>query len=84
MYYGRILAIIAIIYFGLHVIVGTLECRDTFCPGDRESDWVYEYTDEDSGKRMIVIDGKPIYKEMWEKNLGLDKAGLDRIAGEKE
>lgn len=84
MYYGRLLGIFALIYFGVHIVSGFVECQNTFCPGDRESDWVYEYTDDDTGKRMIVIDGKPLYKDMWEKNLGIDKASMDRIVDKDE
>lgn len=72
MHYGRILAIVTLLYFGVHMVVGFVECQNTFCPGDREDDWVYEYTDDD-GKRMIVIDGKPLNKDVWAKSLGLDK-----------
>lgn len=72
MYYGRLLAILFFVYFGGHIISGFIECQNTFCPGDREDDWVYEFTDDD-GRRMIVIDGKPLDKELWKKDLGLDK-----------
>jgi hypothetical protein len=67
---ARLLAYIAVIYFGAHVITGSLECTYNFCPGDSESDWVYEYTD-DSGKRYIVIDGKPVSKDTYDRNLGI-------------
>jgi hypothetical protein len=73
MYLGRTLAIVGVIYFGSHIVHGYLECESSFCPGDREADWIYEYTDEDTGRRMIVVDGKPVYKDVWEKNLGIDK-----------
>lgn len=68
----RLFAYIFFIYFGAHVIYGAIECTYNFCPGDSESDWVYEYTD-DWGKRFIVIDGKPIDKDIYDKNLGIGK-----------
>jgi hypothetical protein len=77
MYRFHVLAIFAVIFFGAHVINGAIECHTTFCPGDRESDWVYEYTDDD-GKRMIVIDGKPLDKELWKKHLGIDKLKVEQ------
>lgn len=49
--------VVSVAYFGLHLIGGWSYCTDNFCPGDREADWVYEYTD-DSGKKFIVVDGK--------------------------
>lgn len=70
--FGRLLVYICVIYFGAHVIMGTLECTYNFCPGDSEHDWVYEYTD-DAGKRYIVIDGKPISKDTYDRNLGIGK-----------
>jgi hypothetical protein len=64
MYYGRILLIVASIYFGSHVIYGYLDCAINFCPGDNERDYVYEYTDE-NGKTFIVEDGATIPKEKY-------------------
>lgn len=59
--------VISLLYFGIHLIIGFSYCQDNFCPGDREADWVYEYTDDD-GKRFVVVDGKPMsieqYKEL--------------------
>jgi len=72
MYLGRTLAIAGIVYLSLHVISGYWYCADNFCPGDRESDWVYEYTDND-GKRYIVIDDKPILKDTFDQQLGIGK-----------
>lgn len=50
------------------MVSGTLYCWDNFCPGDREDDWVYEYTDDD-GKRFIVIDDKPMPIEQWKQHV---------------
>lgn len=68
MYLGRTLAIAGTIYMGIHIVVGAVVCQNEFCPGDREADWVYEYTDDD-GKRFVVIDGKPILKEQYKEQL---------------
>jgi hypothetical protein len=56
MYYGRILAVVGILYFGMQLISGAITCRNEFCPGDNEKDYVYEVTDA-SGKSSIVVDG---------------------------
>jgi hypothetical protein len=76
MYLGRTLAIAGIAYLAVHVISGAFVCYNEFCPGDRESDWVYEYT-EDDGRRMIVIEGKPIDKDTYDRNLGIGKYDED-------
>lgn len=65
MYYGRILFIACIVYFGGHMVYGYYNCATSFCPGDSENDWVYEYTD-DSGKKFIVEDGATIPKEQYD------------------
>ena len=65
MYRLHVLLGIAILYFGAHLIGGYLECEHTFCPGDREQDWVYEFKDED-GKRFVMIDGAPISREIYD------------------
>jgi hypothetical protein len=72
MYYGRILAVVTIVYFSIHIAIGLYTCHNEFCPGDSESDWVYEFTDDD-GKRYIVIDDKPILKDSYDRNLGIGK-----------
>ena len=64
MYYGRILAVVLVLYFGGHLAYGYLNCANNFCPGDNESDYVYEYED-DSGKKFIVEDGATIPKEQY-------------------
>jgi hypothetical protein len=58
-------------FFAIHVVNGAWTCYNKFCPGDNEQDWVYEYTDEDTGKRMIVIDGKKIPKTEYQKQMGI-------------
>jgi len=65
MYLGRVLAFIGIVYFGSHIVYGYLNCASSFCPGDNERDYVYEYTD-DSGKKFIVEDGATIPKEQYD------------------
>jgi hypothetical protein len=60
----RVLVILGASYIILNCVFSYLHCQDNFCPGDRESDWVYEYTD-DSGKKYIVVDGKPLLKEQY-------------------
>jgi hypothetical protein len=77
MYRPYLLGIFAVVFFGYHILSGSWICYNEFCPGDRESDWVYEYTDDDTGKRMIVIDGAPLDKETWEKELGVDKIKVE-------
>ena len=72
----RLFGVLALIYFGVHVISGSWTCYNEFCPGDRESDWVYEYTDDD-GKRYIMIDDKPILKDTFDQNLGIGKYDRD-------
>jgi hypothetical protein len=72
MYLGRTLFIAGFLYFAVHFITGYYYCVDNFCPGDREADWVYEYTDDD-GRHMIVVDGKPLDKKTWEKDRGIEK-----------
>jgi hypothetical protein len=64
MYYWRIWLVAGVTYIMLNAVFGYLHCMDNFCPGDRESDWVYEYTDDD-GKRMIMTDGAVVPKEQW-------------------
>ena len=65
MYSGRMLFILAFVYFGAHVVIGYLNCSSGFCPGDNENDYVYEYTDA-SGKKFIVEDGATIPKEQYD------------------
>lgn len=65
MYYGRILFILASVYFGAHIVFGFLNCYNGFCPGDSETDYVYEFTDS-SGKKFIVEDGATIPKEQYD------------------
>ena len=77
MYLGRTVAIAGIVYLAIHVVTGAFKCYSEFCPGDRESDWVYEYTDDD-GRRMIVIDGLSLDKKTWEKDLGIDKLKVEK------
>lgn len=55
----RWVAILALVYFGIHVIFGVINCYDKFCPGDSENEWIYEYTDHE-GKKFIVVDGDHI------------------------
>jgi hypothetical protein len=62
--------VLSVLYFGVHLTSGYFYCEENFCPGDRESDWVYEYADED-GKKFIVVDGKPMPKEQWQQKLGV-------------
>jgi hypothetical protein len=58
-YHLRILLIFAAFYFGGHVILSVIECSRYMCVGDSERDWIYEYTNDD-GKRMIVVNGDHI------------------------
>jgi hypothetical protein len=76
MYLGRTLTIAGIIYLAIHVVSGAVKCYNEFCPGDSENDWVYEYT-EDDGKRYIMIEGKPILKDTYDRNLGIGKYDRD-------
>jgi hypothetical protein len=77
MYLGRTLAIVGTVYILGHVVVGALNCQENFCPGDRESDWVYEYTDDD-GKRFVMVDNKPIPKEQYQERLGIGPYNRDQ------
>lgn len=61
---NRVLALFGASFILLNCLFGYLHCRDNFCPGDRESDWVYEYKDED-GNRYVVVDGKAVPKESY-------------------
>lgn len=63
----NILFLVAIVYFGGHFISGVLICQDEFCPGDRESDWVYEFQDDD-GKKYVVVQGLKIPQEQYDAN----------------
>ena len=56
-----------LLYFSLHLLSGFMYCQDNFCPGDREADWVYEYTDDD-GKKFVVIEGKPMPMEQYKES----------------
>jgi hypothetical protein len=76
MYRPYLLGIFAAIFFGYHILYGAWICYNEFCPGESESDWVYEYTDDD-GKRYIMIEGKPIDKDMYDRNLGIGKYDRD-------
>ena len=58
----RILAGLGAGYILLNCLTGYLHCQSNFCPGDHESDWVYEYTDN-TGKNYVVVDGKTLLKE---------------------
>jgi hypothetical protein len=69
---------VAMTYFLAHIFIGASYCYTNFCPGDSEDDWVYEYTDEDTDKRMIVIDGKPMLKDDWERKIGVGKYDPDK------
>jgi hypothetical protein len=73
---AKTFAVLMLLFFGMHVISGYYYCEENFCPGDRESDWVYEYTD-DTGKRFIVIDGTPIPKEQYQERLGIGPYSQD-------
>lgn len=67
MYLGRTLTIVGITYMAIHFASGYVICQNEFCPGDRENDWVYEYTDDD-GKKFVVVEGKPIPKEQYKES----------------
>jgi hypothetical protein len=72
-YHLRILIFVVIVYFSGHVIMSVIECSRNFCVGDRESDWIYEYTN-DEGKRMVVVGGDHIPKEQYRvMTLGTEK-----------
>jgi hypothetical protein len=73
---AKTIAVFGLLFFSVHIVSGYFFCKENFCPGDREADWVYEYTDDD-GKRYIVIDDKPILKDIWQKSLGLDRLKFD-------
>lgn len=64
---GKTFTIVAIVYFGMHLFSGLFFCQDHFCPGDRESDWVYEYTD-DNGKKFVVVEGKSIPADLYKES----------------
>ena len=68
---------VAIVYFSIHLLGGWSFCQENFCPGDNERDWVYEYTD-DNGQKYIVIDNKPILKEQWQQKLGTGPYNKDK------
>lgn len=74
---AKTLGIGMLLFFSIHLISGYFYCEENFCPGDREGDWVYEYTDDD-GKRFIVIDGTPILKELYQERLGVGPYSKDR------
>jgi hypothetical protein len=62
MYRLNVLLIFATVYLGLHMVTGYLYCEDNFCPGDRESDYVYTVIDDD-GKTWYQEDGKFMSEE---------------------
>lgn len=65
MYHWRIWFALGITYFVIHFVVGVYNCQKYMCPGDIEDDWVLEFTDEDTGERMIKQDGKTMSKKQW-------------------
>jgi len=68
---------VMVLFFGMHVYSGYFYCEENFCPGDREKDWVYEYTDED-GKRFVMVDNTPIPKEQWQEKLRVGPYDKDK------
>lgn len=64
MYHWRLWLFVGMTYFVLNAASGYFYCIENFCPGDSETDWVYEYTDND-GKKFIVSNGKAVPKEQY-------------------
>ena len=54
------------LYIAIHVVIGYYNCAKYLCPGDQEGSWVLEFTDEDTGQRMIKDNGKIMTKKAWE------------------
>lgn len=67
MYLGRTLTIIGMVYIAAHVVHGAWTCHTTFCPGDSETDWVYEY-ETDEGKKFVVVEGRHIPKDSYKES----------------
>ena len=65
---NRFLAIFGIGFIVLNCAYGYLHCQEYFCPGDNQSDYVYEYKDT-AGERYIVIDNSSVPKADYEKTL---------------
>ena len=66
MYRVNVLLIFAAVYFGLHSITGYFHCKDNFCPGDSERDYVYTIKDGD-GKIWYIENGKAISEDDYKK-----------------
>lgn len=49
--------IIFVIYMAVHLVSGMLYCNNNFCPGDSETDYVFQFEDETTGKQMINNNG---------------------------
>jgi hypothetical protein len=64
-YHWRFWIALGISYFVIHFALGVYNCEKYMCPGDVEGDWVLEFTDEDTGERMIKQNGKIITKQQW-------------------
>lgn len=67
MYLGKTLAIAGTACILLNVAHGAWTCYNEFCPGDSETDWVYEY-ESSEGKRFVVVEGKHIPKEAYKES----------------
>lgn len=65
MFHWRFWLIVAMLFFGLHIVLGYVNCVQYMCPGDKEDGWVIEFVDEDTGERMIKQDGKIMPKQQW-------------------
>jgi hypothetical protein len=78
MYHWRFWFVLGMAYFVIHFAVGVYNCQKYMCPGDIEGDWILEFTDEDTGKRMMMIDGKKILKEEYQKQMGIGPYNTDK------
>jgi hypothetical protein len=70
MFTARRIAIGVLAFFALRLAWDGYTCYTEFCPGDRESDWVYEVKDED-GNKFVMANGKPIPLDQWQKDRGI-------------
>ena len=63
---AKTFTVVALAFFSLHLLSGWSYCQSNFCPGDSESDYVYEY-EGDNGEKYVVIDNSPITKDDYNK-----------------
>ena len=55
MYYYRTLLGLAMAYLALQCLFGYWHCENNFCPGDKLSDYVYEYVDDNGIELSDII-----------------------------